>query len=272
MDLTVIVDNARTEGGLLSEHGLSVGIRLGQRSFIFDTSATPQALRANAELLSLDLASVEAVIISHGHPGHTGGLTALLAARPGLKVHASPAAFAHRWSDRPDRPMREISWHSGPDALASHGAVFCPVTDPGMLADGLLVSGPIGGRQGHADRYVIQQGDSLAADVFRDELFLMVRGAAGWAVLVGCCHRGLRNTLRLASFLAHGEPIQMVLGGLHLSGAGEGRLAEAAASLEEIGPEAIHPCHCTGSDGIRYLTERLPGKVHPLHCGMQLSL
>ena len=269
-DLTIIVENT-AEDGLVAEHGLAVHIAADGRSFMLDASATPEALAANAAALSLDLAAVEGVIISHGHLDHTGGLPALLAARKGLQVYANPAAFARRWSARPDGPMHEIGWRSSPEILASHGVRFCPVETPHVLTDGLLISGPVGGPQPDLDRFVVQVGEELKADTFADELFVMARGADGWVVLTGCCHRGLKNTLHRAAFLARGEPICAVIGGFHLGRALPDQLADAGDALLAVDPKGVYPCHCTGKLGWEYLADKLPGKVHHVGAGTRLS-
>lgn len=164
IEVTVVVENTAVQEALVAEHGLAVHLACGRHSFLFDTSWTPEALSANALVLSLDLSAVKGAVISHGHLDHTGGLSAP----------------------------------------------------------------------------------------------------------TGCCHRGLRNTLRTARFLARGEPIRMVLGGFHLGRAKAEHLA--AAALEEVNPDVTHPCHCAGGQASEYLAGRFPGKVKPLHGGMRLCL
>ena len=99
----------------------------------------------------------------------------------------------------------------------------------------------------------------------------MLRGAAGWAVLTGCCHRGLANTLNTARDLARGEPIAAVLGGFHLGPAGPGELAAAAEAIRQANPSAIYPCHCTGKSGREYLARQFPDKVRQIHGGTRLT-
>lgn len=272
IELTIVVENTAIDSILASEHGLAVHFVVAGRQFMFDTSATAGALAANAAALAIDLAEVEGVVISHGHPDHTGGIAALLAARPGLKVHASPAAFAERWSARAGQPQRQIGWLISPEALAEQGASFCPVPAARELAAGAVVSGPIPGPQPGIDQFLVKDEGGPVRDEFADELFVMLRGRSGWAVLTGCCHRGLPNTLREARELAGGEPIVTVLGGLHLGPAGPEELAAAAEAIRETNPDVIYPCHCTGSSGRQYLDTRFPGKVRQIHGGTRLEL
>ena len=272
IELTIVVENTAKDEVLVAEHGLAVHIAAGGRSFLFDTSATPEALATNAKALSIDLSAVEGVAISHGHLDHTGGMPALLAARPQLKVYAHPDVFIERYSHWPNQPRQQIGWQFSPVALCGKGAVFCPVRAAQELTDGVVLSGPIAGPQPAIDRFLVQGPDGLVGDEFVDESALMLRGSRGWSVLTGCCHRGLANTLRTARDLAGGEPIYAVLGGFHLGPAGEAELAAAADAIREVGPTVIYPCHCTGKPGCEYLAREFPGAVEQIHGGTRLSL
>jgi 7,8-dihydropterin-6-yl-methyl-4-(beta-D-ribofuranosyl)aminobenzene 5'-phosphate synthase len=68
----------RTNVGLMAEHGFSalVTVRRGDSttSVLFDTGLSPDAKVTNAGRLGLDLTGVHAVVLSHGHFDHAGGL------------------------------------------------------------------------------------------------------------------------------------------------------------------------------------------------------
>ena len=78
--VTVLADNSVTTAGLLAEHGLSILVETNDRRILFDTGPG-KVLRANAEALSIHLAPLDAVVLSHGHYDHTGGLADLLQTR-----------------------------------------------------------------------------------------------------------------------------------------------------------------------------------------------
>jgi len=271
IDLTILLENTAVNASLATEHGLAVHIAGGGRDFLLDTSATPEALSANAAALGIDLSALDGVIISHGHLDHVGGIDAVLKARPGLRVYAHPTVFAERFSDRAGQPAREIGWRSSPENLADRGAVFCPVPASQTLAEGIIISGPIPGPQPDIDRFLVKTASGQKRDEFADEVFLMLRGQSGWVVLTGCCHRGLPNTLRAARALAAAEPIAAIVGGFHLGPAGPAELAAAADAIEQVNPAAIYPCHCTGRPGREFLAKRFPGRVEQIHGGTRLS-
>ena len=86
--LPIDIDPVRPSGvsGTDAEHGLALLLETERGAVLFDTGATPTVLAANAAALDIDLARVTAVVLSHGHYDHTGGLPAVLAAAPSARV------------------------------------------------------------------------------------------------------------------------------------------------------------------------------------------
>ncbi|MGI6357008.1 MAG: MBL fold metallo-hydrolase [Lentisphaeria bacterium] len=105
--ITIVVDN-QTAHGLAVEHGLALVIDSSAGRFLFDTGAGA-ALLPNVAALGMTTDSLRRVILSHGHYDHTGGLAALAAAVPGLKVFAAPGVTQQRYSCHPGQPVRELT-------------------------------------------------------------------------------------------------------------------------------------------------------------------
>jgi 7,8-dihydropterin-6-yl-methyl-4-(beta-D-ribofuranosyl)aminobenzene 5'-phosphate synthase len=273
VELVILVDDTTSSQTLRPEHGLAVLVAGAGRKVLFDTGATGETLLANAEAMGIDLADIDAVVISHGHYDHTGGLAAVVAAHErGLAIYAHPAAWRRRWSDRPGEPLKDISCPHGLESLSMSGGVLHPVEGPERLEAWLVLSGPVGGPKHGREVFVVRRDDDLVVDGFEDEQFCLVRGERGWSVLTGCCHRGLKNTLRTAKFLSHGEPIAAVIGGLHLRSTRRQQLGGVIDVLVEAGSPDVYPCHCSGKDATAFLAEKLPGKVHPLSAGNRVVL
>lgn len=270
VELVILVDSATPPGRLQSDNGLSIHVSGPDCRMLFDTGSGGQALRNNAGLLGLDLRLLQGVILSHGHRDHTGGLAEVAASCPGLTIYAHPGVFERRWVERTGESLRELTCPHSLTKLREMGAEFHPVKAPEMLAGWLLLSGPIGGAKSGREVFVIHRGDEMFVDAFGDELFMLLRSQRDWVLVTGCCHRGLKNTLRTARFLAHGGRIAAVVGGLHLAAAEVGELQAAVEILRSYDSPDLYPGHCTGSQATGYLAEQFPHKVRPLSAGMRI--
>ena len=270
VELLILVDNSSTSDELRCEHGLSILMASADKRVLLDAGPCAQTLLHNAESLGVQLRELSAAIVSHGHMDHTGGLEAVATEQPGLDIYAHPGAFSRRWAVKPGQPLREISCPHSLRKLSEIGAVFHPVHAPEMLADWLVLSGPIGGPMNEPEAFVVRKDSEMVADRFEDELFCLIRSDRGWLVVTGCCHRGLKNTLRAAKFLAHDEPIAAVVGGLHLGSATDDELQAAIEVLESYGSPELYICHCTGKDATKQLRERFGEKVHAIAAGSRI--
>lgn len=269
MDLkvTVLVDGAARDDSLSAEHGLSLLLDGPFGRWLMDAGASGDCLLHNAAALGVDLPAVKSVILSHGHYDHSGGLLAVAMAGGGYQLYCHPEAFVGRFVEHPGRPIKPVGPAVKESQLREAGVEVVEVQGPMRAADGLLLSGPVGGPKAGNESFVIRRGEELIEDAFSDELFALARGRAGWVLLNGCCHRGLANTLRLARFLTHAEPIAAIVGGLHLRKSGEDELADVVALLKKEGSPPIHAGHCTGSGALRFLSESYPGTVQPIRAG-----
>lgn len=97
--ITILMDN--TPGaGCRAAHGFAAWIAAEGKNLLYDTGPDPGLLADNAKALGLDLSAVDAVVISHGHADHTGGLPTVVEAcrRQQLPIYMHPAALIPRWS------------------------------------------------------------------------------------------------------------------------------------------------------------------------------
>ena len=75
MDVTILSENTKLKNSNLhTEHGLSLLVEKDDNIVLFDTGGPEGSAIQNAESLNLELCDVDAVVISHGHDDHTGGL------------------------------------------------------------------------------------------------------------------------------------------------------------------------------------------------------
>ena len=91
--VTTLVENSVNVRGLLAEHGLSFHIQAGPRSLLFDTGQSDLVLH-NALKLRISLADTEAIVLSHGHNDHTGGIDVARQAAHKARLFLHPAALS----------------------------------------------------------------------------------------------------------------------------------------------------------------------------------
>ena len=91
LQITLLTDDSVRKRGLLAEHGLSLWIESDRHKIVFDTGQTDVYLK-NAQMLGLDLEQAQAIVISHGHYDHGGGLDWFPLRESGPRVYLHPEA------------------------------------------------------------------------------------------------------------------------------------------------------------------------------------
>jgi 7,8-dihydropterin-6-yl-methyl-4-(beta-D-ribofuranosyl)aminobenzene 5'-phosphate synthase len=249
--LTVLVENTvpGKSDGLLAEHGFSLLLERGDRHILFDTGAGA-ALLHNASRLGVDLRRVDAVVLSHGHKDHTGGLTAALGAigKP-VPVYAHPGIFVDRFGKRANGKMRYAGLPFKREALEGMGAEFDLSTAFRKIDAGLYVTGEVPRRNAYETgdgNLFVPRGETLEPDPFQDDMSMVVEGIDGLALILGCCHSGLVNTLDHVRDRLPGKPIHTVIGGTHLGFAPADQLRQTMTTLRERHVQRLGLSHCTG--------------------------
>jgi 7,8-dihydropterin-6-yl-methyl-4-(beta-D-ribofuranosyl)aminobenzene 5'-phosphate synthase len=251
MEIIVLTENESVgDAGLRSEHGLSVLVLAHGHRVLFDTGASG-ALVDNADTIGLTdtLANLDAVVLSHGHYDHAGGLAAVLerCGRP-LPVHIRPGFFRPRLSTRTGE-TRAIGVPCERGRLEALGACFVEEMNPGSFLPGFFLTGEILLREEpNAGELGLQLGTSMddaIPDPFTDEQAMAVATPDGLVVLVGCSHRGIVNSILAAKDAAAGAPVQLVVGGAHLRSASRMTIEWTAARTRKLVSRAALG-HCTG--------------------------
>jgi 7,8-dihydropterin-6-yl-methyl-4-(beta-D-ribofuranosyl)aminobenzene 5'-phosphate synthase len=81
----------------------------------------------------------------------------------------------------------------------------------------------------------------------------------GLAVITGCGHSGIINTLKYAKELTGEDRIYAVMGGIHLTGGiFEAIIPRTIDELEELKPKFMIPCHCSGLKAINEIVRAMP--------------
>jgi 7,8-dihydropterin-6-yl-methyl-4-(beta-D-ribofuranosyl)aminobenzene 5'-phosphate synthase len=215
--ITVVYDNNPGGERLRAEWGFSCLIEGAEKTILFDTGGDAPVLLSNMESLSVDPRSIDTVVLSHNHGDHTGGMSVVLLANPGITAYI-PESFPGGFKDR----------------VRQAGAEVVEVEAPREICGGVYSVGQMGS--------TIKE-QSLALDTDR-----------GVIVITGCAHPGIVSIVKKAKEVT-GRDILFAMGGFHLSRAGDGELREIIHDLREAGLAYAGPCHCSGDRARQLFSE-----------------
>ncbi|MGX7681390.1 MBL fold metallo-hydrolase [Jatrophihabitans sp. DSM 45814] len=264
-------ESGSTTVGLMAEHGFSalVSVRRGETTttLLFDTGLSPDAMVINADRLGLDLSQIQAIVLSHGHFDHAGGLAGMAGKRgvQSLPMVVHPMIWTRRRLAVPGREPEELPTLSK-RALQGEGFAMIERREPSLLVDGcVLITGEVDRttdfEHGMPPTHQAWNGSTWQPDplVLDDQaLVVQVRGR-GLVVLTGCGHAGAINIVRHAQRLTQVPVLHALMGGLHLGGpAFEPIIGRTADALTEMAPALVVAGHCTGWRAQHALAKALP--------------
>jgi 7,8-dihydropterin-6-yl-methyl-4-(beta-D-ribofuranosyl)aminobenzene 5'-phosphate synthase len=276
MTLSIICEN--TVGRPIAaygEHGFSCLLQTPGGRYLFDTGRGDTLLK-NLDLLGYDASNIDAIVLSHGHSDHCGGLLPLLNRIGPRPVYAHPQIFKTRyWQGLHEQ--RNISIPYGLAELETAGAEFRFYNDLTMLAPGIYFSGAIPRTCSHevSDPHLVipaMGSNEWVPDEFPDDAALAIETSKGLVVLLGCAHAGLVNTVEYLRMKLGSPHIHAIVGGTHLGPSGDAQYTATVDYLTSLDFDRLGVSHCTGQIRSAQLHARFPNKVFFANVGTSMAI
>ncbi|MGC8823130.1 MAG: MBL fold metallo-hydrolase [Bacteroidales bacterium] len=240
MRIVTLIENLVYKQGLVAEHGLALYIETDNKKILFDTGQSGLFMQ-NANNLNINIEDVDALVLSHGHYDHTGGLYPFLERNSKAKVFAKRNIFQPKYHGT----KRFIGTPYNETLLTNRLVYADNIVE---LAEDIFIMPhiPIHSTiDTHFHGLTVKQGDTFITDEFTDELFLVIKSGEFINIISSCSHRGITNICKAATEYFN-LPVGLILGGFHMKESTTNQYVEITHFLRQLQPQRIGVCHCTG--------------------------
>ena len=266
MKIITLIENLAESPGVVSEHGLSLYIDTGDKKILFDTGQSGLFIQ-NAQKLGIAVSEIDALVISHGHYDHTGGLLPFLEINKKAQVFAKKGIFTPKYNGKnhfigtepfDDSMLNRFVFVETITEVATNVFIF-PTTELHHAIDSNFT------------RLYRKEGKSFHPDTFDDELFVVIRKNKQINVLTACSHRGITNICETAT-QHFNLPINLILGGFHMKECGVEQYVHITHYFSNLQPKMLGVCHCTGVDKFATMEYECESKVFYNFTGNEITI
>ncbi|AZO79302.1 MULTISPECIES: MBL fold metallo-hydrolase [unclassified Bosea (in: a-proteobacteria)] len=258
------------------------------RTILLDFGYSPDALLNNIGILKVDPTKVDALIVSHGHHDHYGGLGGFLAKyrdtlAPDLKLYAggednfchrvSPSGVQGQFTDFGQLDRRELTARKvatvlceTPTVVAGHAFTTGQIKRrsierilPNTFVERAIKDG-LGCDASHYSSAELQGKIIPDEHVHEHATCFNIRGK-GLVVISSCGHVGIVNSVRQAQEVSGIEKVHAIVGGFHLGPAPKDYLRQVVAEVGKLKPDVVVPMHCSGLNFALEAQAQLPENV-----------
>ncbi len=278
--ITILVDNTIMElipntrfvarlskpgGSFICEHGFSALIEAGDKKILVDTGATGIAVTHNLSLLGIRPEDIDIIALSHGHNDHTGGLSNFP-----VRIVGHPDVFFKRYLVTPAGAQFDLTC-PGSKAFLDKAEFH---RGPVQLAGGIWTTGEIERRHPWEmlNVFRIERNGKMEADDVLDDQGIVISSLKGLIVIAGCSHAGIINTIEQAVGISGIKEVYCVIGGFHLIGPGEAKIARTIEELRRLKVQKVVPVHCTGFEAIKRISVEMPEEFEYATAGCRIDV
>ncbi|WP_054694812.1 MBL fold metallo-hydrolase [Syntrophomonas palmitatica] len=269
----ILVENTACAPNLRGEYGFAALIEQAGKKILFDTGSG-DALIHNSRTKGIDLSDLDALVISHGHFDHTGGLRSLIDQYNVPVIYAHSRLFNPRPFPLANGTYKEIGCAFSKRDIEAKNIPLVEADNFQEIWPGIFLSGEIPRLTEYEDaggNFKIEINGQLFDDEILDDLALIIKLSKGLVIISGCAHAGMINIINNAMEKTGVSKIIAFIGGTHLFAASESRIEKTAADLKKMDIDKIVLCHCTGFYAAARLYNELGMKIIKGDAGMVLN-
>ena len=183
---------------------------------LFDTGENEGYLFKNMKNMDIDTSGIEAVVISHDHWDHTGGLWGILKQKRGLKVYACPG-FGKKFKKKVENLQGKL--------IEADKFV--------EISKNIFITGEIPGT--YCAQYMPEQA-------------LIIKTEKGITVITGCAHPGIIKMIEYIKEEFSKEQFYSAFGGFHLMDRDKRAIRMIVERFKQMGIKKAGPAHCSGKE------------------------
>lgn len=287
---------------LHNEWGLSLWLesqRAAQgRTLMLDYGYTPEVLANNMELIGVDPSKLDALIVSHGHYDHFGGLVGFLdryrnVLPADLKLYAGGEDnFCHRVArsrtpgqftdfgalDRRELASRRVTTVLAENPVVIAGQAFTTgrikrnsieKVLPNTMVEFAMKDGVGCDAAGYLPPEMV--GKTVADEHIHEHATCFHVKDKGLVVISSCGHVGIVNSVRQAQEVSGVDKVHAIVGGFHLGPAPKDYLEQVVGEIRKLKPDVLVPMHCSGLNFVQEARLQMPANLLLATTGSRIS-